>query len=261
MGTRAISLAAGTVLDVSPERTVEVAAAAGFDGTGIWCDPATWSPARAKGIATRLADTGLIALDIEPVILGRGADSGELVIDAAAEIGARFVLIASGPASIDEVVDRVGALARHAAQVPGLTLVVEFLPIFTVASLGDAAHVVGQVGARNVRILVDSLHLARSGGQPASLAARDLSLFPYLQIADASGAAATTKDGLREEALHGRQLPGDGELPLIELVSTVPDVPLSVELRSRPLVEQYPDPVERARRVRASCEYLLHAAS
>lgn len=258
MGTRAISLAAGTVLDVSPERTVEVAAAGGFDAAGIWYDAATWTPQRVEQIVARLDDTGLAALDIEPVILGRGVDHGEAVIDAAAAIGARFVLVASGPASHGEVVDRMGVLTRYAAAVPGLTLVLEFLPIFTIGSLDAAVRVVDEVGAANLAILVDSLHLARSGGSAESLAGRDPSLFPYLQIADAGPDVPSTTELLRHEALHGRLLPGEGALPLVDFVNAVPDVPLSIELRSRQLVAHFPDPVERARRVRTSCEYLLH---
>ena len=58
------------------------------------------------------------------------------------------------------------------------------------------------------------------------------SLLPYLQIADAP-ARPPDPAHLREEALHGRLLPGEGDLPLAETLAAVPSVPLSVELRSR----------------------------
>ena len=58
---------------------------------------------------------------------------------------------------------------------------------------------------------------------------------------------------LRDEALHGRLLPGDGALPLRAALAAVPDVPLSVELRSAALMTRYPDPTERARAVRSAC--------
>ena len=57
-------------------------------------------------------------------------------------------------------------------------------------------------------------------------------------------------DELYDEALNGRLLPGDGELPLVELVAALPPgLPLSLEMRARWLREDYPDPVERARAV------------
>jgi hypothetical protein len=58
--------------------------------------------------------------------------------------------------------------------------------------------------------------------------------------------------GLIREALHGRLLPGEGELPLDRLLAAVPEVPISFEVRSAWLRDTFPDPVERARAVLAS---------
>ncbi len=252
MSSRLISLAAGTVLDIGPAATVDVAAAAGFEAVGIWFDPETWSTAVARNVTRRLADTGLVALDIEPVILGRGPDHGEAIIDVAAEIGVRHVLVASGPADPSEVVERFAALCNRAG---GSTVIVvlEFLPIFSIASLPAALDVVAKAGYANGAVLVDSLHLARSGGTPADLIGVDTRRLPYLQIADALAAPLDPSPaGLRDEALHGRLLPGHGELPLGDVLAAVPHVPLSVELRSRQLMIDYPDPLQRASAVLAA---------
>ena len=92
-----------------------------------------------------------------------------------------------------------------------------------------------------------ALHLARSGGTPEDLIGLEPRLLPYLQIADALAEPVDPSlAGLREEALHGRLLPGEGDLPLAALVAAVPDVPLSVEMRSRQLMIDYPDPLQRA---------------
>lgn len=245
MSERLISLAAGTVLDLGPAETVDVAARAGFGAAGVWFDPQTWTAATTRSVAGRLAATGLVALDIEAVILGRGPDHGEAVVDIAAEIGARHVLVASGLVERSEVVERFAALCDRA--LGSVTVVLEFLPFFSIASLAAATSVVVEAGAANGAVLVDTLHLARSGGTPADLAAVAPRLLPYLQVADA---AATPRDpsptGLREEALHARLLPGHGDLPLAGVLAAVPGVALSVELRSRQLMVDYPDPVQRA---------------
>src|SRR4051794_39839338 len=135
MTERLLSLAAGTVLDCAPEQTVDVAAAAGFGGVGVWCDPASWTDRTTRGVADRLASTGLVPLDIEPVILGRGADPGDRLVDIAAELGVRNILLAGGPAERGAVLDRFGELCdRAATAAAGTTVVLEFLPIFTVGS-------------------------------------------------------------------------------------------------------------------------------
>jgi sugar phosphate isomerase/epimerase len=253
---RLLSLAAGTVLDIDPAQAVDVAAAAGFDAVGIWFDPQSWSQARSRAVTDRLASTGLTALDIEPVILGRGPDPGDAVIDAAAEIGARHVLLAGGAAEPAAVLDRFAALCDRAAAA-GTWVVLEFLPIFRVDRLAAAVRIVTEAARPNGGVLVDTLHLARSGGHPADLRRVPRYLMPYLQVADASDRAPETVAGLREEALHERLLPGEGGLPLAETLAEVPDVPLSFELRSRALLTAYPDPVERARAVLTAARRLL----
>lgn len=252
MDTRLVSLAAGTVLDIDPARTIDVAAAAGFGAAGVWFDPATWTTATAKAVAARLDDTGLVALDVEPVILGRGHDPGDELIDAAAELGARHVLVASMAPDRAAVIERFGALCDRAAPA-GITVVLEFLPIFAVATLADAVGIVQEAARTNGGVLVDTLHLARSGGSPDDLTAV-AALLPYVQIADAPSTPAMS---LRDEALHGRLLPGEGDLPLAATLAAVPSVPLSVELRSRPLMVAYPDPLERAKAVLAATRTLL----
>lgn len=253
--SRMVSLAAGTVLDIGPAETVEAAADAGFGAVGIWFDPTTWTAATTRLVAGRLRATGLVALDIEPVILGRGQDPGDAVIDTASELGARHILVASGPAERSTVLDRFASLCDRAA-LAGTTVVLEFLPIFTVGSLEAAVSIVKEAGKPNGGVLVDTLHLSRSGGTPADLQKVPRRLMPYLQLADAT-AEPPAPDGLRDEALHGRMLPGDGALPLAEVLATVPDVPVSVELRSRSLMSAYPDPTERARAVLAATRRLL----
>ncbi|MET0579305.1 MAG: TIM barrel protein, partial [Ilumatobacteraceae bacterium] len=210
--------------------------------------------------ARRLAETGITPLDMEPVILGRGADPGDALVDTAAELGVRNVLLASGPAERAAVVQRFGELCDRAAP-GGVVVVLEFLPIFSVGTLADAVAVVTEAARPNGGVLVDTLHLARSGGSPDDLAVVPARLLPYLQVADApTDPPARGREALRDEALHGRLLPGEGELPLGAALAAVPDVPLSLELRSSALMTRYPDPTERARVVRSACGRLLGEA-
>jgi sugar phosphate isomerase/epimerase len=250
-GRRLLSLAAGCVLDVSPADTVSVAAEAGFDGAGIWFDPQTWTAATTRDVAARLDATGLVALDVEPIFVSEQGDAGDALVDAAAELGARNVLLVSRHPDQSATTERFGQLCDRAAPA-GINVVLEFLPIMTVASLAAAVEVVTQAGRPNGGVLVDTLHLARCGTAPGELAAVR-HLLPYLQIADAPAhPPGTSMKELRDEALYGRLLPGEGDLPLVEVQEVVRSVPLSVELRSRALHEQHPDALDRARAIHAA---------
>jgi sugar phosphate isomerase/epimerase len=246
---RVLSVAAAVTMEAGPCEAVTIAAGSGWPATGLWFEPDVWTPKTVAEVRRRLSDTGVVCLDLEPVIFSEQGDPGEALVDAAAEIGARHVLVASRLGDVGEEADRFATLCDRAAPA-GITLVFEFLPIFPMGSLDVAGDVVRRAGRPNSGVLVDSLHLARSGGTPADVAAAMASgtSFPYLQIADAPADPPDPSPmGLLDEALRGRVLPGEGALPLDELIGTVSGVPLSYELRSRTLTAAYPDPFERAR--------------
>jgi hypothetical protein len=76
-------------------------------------------------------------------------------------------------------------------------------------------------------------------------------------VADAPRESPESIEALREEALYGRLLPGDGVLPLAQTLEEAPGVPLSFELRSKALMTTHPNPLDRARTVLAAGKRLL----
>ncbi len=252
--TRLLSIAAGVHPDLAPERMVEVAAAAGWPACGVWFDPATWTESTTREVKKRLDDTGVVPLDLEPIIPAPDHDDhGERVLEAAEALGARHVLFTSRLPELSATIDRFAALCDVAGNC-GVTLVCEFLPIFPLRSLAMARDVVSRHPIGAAGILIDNLHLSRSGGGIDDVRAIDVRRFPYLQIADAPAPAPTEFAALLDEALNGRLLPGDGALPIAELLATVPFAPLSFEVRSRALREGFTDPVERARHLLKSAQ-------
>jgi len=253
---RTLSLAAGVMTDIGPADMVSVCARAGWPACGIWFDHKTWDATTTREVRRRLDDTGLAVLDVEPIIPSDGRDDhGEALIDVAAELGARFVLFASRLSELDRSVERYRELCAHASS-SGVVIACEFLPLFPVKNLSLAVEIVERSGARNSGVLVDNLHLARSGSTVSDVRALDPLLFPYVQIADASAASPETVEALGWEAMNGRTCPGEGDLPIAELLSAVPEVPISFEIRSSKLIEDFPDPFERAAHVWARCRSL-----
>jgi sugar phosphate isomerase/epimerase len=265
---RLVSLAAGTILDVGPVEAVDVAADAGFGAVGIWFDPTTWTNKTAERVRARAANRGISVLDVEPVMLmpadASVHDHGDAIVDAAVRLGARNVLVASRDADDARVAARLRQLAERLDGLGGtdIRIVLEFLPILAVRTLPQALAIVADADHPRLGVLVDALHLARAGHTPADLAHVDRHLLPYLQLCDAPAAPADPSiPSLLHEALHGRLLPGDGGLPLIDLLHTVPEVPVSLELRSEVLRTDHHDPVERAHLVRLATARVLAAAS
>ena len=244
--TRLLSLAAGVQLDVAPADMVTVAHDAGWPAVGIWFDGKTWTDSMSREVRQRLDDTGVIALDIEPIIPSEeGNDFAEQLIEAAAVIGARHILFTS------RMKDQARTTARYQevcemARPHGIKVVCEFLPIFPLNTLSMAAEIVATANVTNGGVLIDNLHLSRSGSSVEEVSGMPRELFPYLQICDAPAARPTDFGGLLDEALNGRLCPGEGSLPIVELLQVVQNVPLSFEVRSK-FLRDITDPVERAK--------------
>lgn len=251
--TRLLSLAAGVHPTLAPERMVEVAAAAGWPACGIWFDGAKWTDSTTREVRKRLDDTGVIALDIEPIIPADGADDhAERLVAAAAGIGARNILFTSRVKDEAFNTQRFGECCDMAAP-HGITVVCEFLPIFPLNTLSMAARIVRTAARPNGGVLIDNLHFSRSGATFAELSTLDRALLPYIQIADAPAAVPTTFEALLDDAVNGRMCPGEGGLPIAEMCAAIPDVPISFEVRSKALREGFTDDVERARHLLKFC--------
>lgn len=259
---RLLSLAAGVTpeLAADPLAFVTSAADAGWAATGIWHDPASWTPATTAAVRRRLDASGVVALDVEVIRLGPDGDTGDAVVDVALELGAGNVLAISTHDDAGRTAERLAELCGRAAA-GGVRVCLEFMRFTTVRTLADALDVVEQVGEPNAGILVDQLHVHRCGTTFAEIAAADPALFPYVQWCDgpAEPAGWTTPE-IITDALDARCAPGDGELPVHEFAALFGDeVPFSLEVRSKALRERWPDPTDRARALRARTEAAMAA--
>jgi sugar phosphate isomerase/epimerase len=230
-----LSLAAGTVLDVSAVGAVDVARDAGFDGCGLRPTAEELAPRRLAELRRRLDDSGLVLLDLEVIRLHPEDDAAahDQLLDAAAFLGAAHVLAVSEHPEVAASVDAVGRLADR-AHARGLRIALEFMVFTAVRSLDEALHVIAEAGAGNVGVLVDALHLQRSGGVPEDLIGIPAGRLAYVQLCDAGREGPPD---LADEARHHRLLPGEGHLPLRALAAAAgPDVPLSIEVQSDALL-------------------------
>jgi len=136
------------------------------------------------------------------------------------------------------------------AQPAGMRVSLEFGMFTEVKTIGQALSVIKATDHPSAALLIDPLHLARSGGTPQDVAAVSRDLLPYAQFCDATAIGPSPDDTAEiiREAVDDRLQTGDGALPLRPLLEALPRaIPLSIELRSRALREGWPDPGERAR--------------
>lgn len=261
-----LSLSPLTILDTPPPDQVGAAAVAGFDAVGIRVAPAAdervWpmlgdTPVLRETLA-RTADTGVRVLDVELVVLrpDLDRDGARAVLDAGHRLGARFVLTLGYDPDEARLTDHFAWLCAQAAE-RGLRPGLEFMKYSPVQTLAAAVRIVRGAGHPAGAVLVDALHLRRSGGSPADLLDVPAELLPYGQLCDGPlDPVWPTDDQARAESRTGRLLPGHGEFPLAALVRALPaGGMLSVEAPVAALAGL--DAVQRARRARAAAERVL----
>jgi sugar phosphate isomerase/epimerase len=268
---RQISLAHLTVLDTTPPELVTVAAAAGFSTIGIrlTATPSVGVPPYTDEVLRGgpllretlrcLEDTGVSVFDTEFLRFEPDQPVGipEGFLEVSARLGAKHVLVMSAEPEEARTLERFCELCDRAAAY-GLQVGLEFAIYTGVRTLAHAAEVVARSKRANASVLIDALHFSRSGGWPSHVASVDPSLLRYAQICDAGpdmpGPADTPS--LIREARTGRLLPGEGVLPLAELVAALPEsAPLAIEAPCRETAHL--PALERARRAHQALSALV----
>lgn len=238
-----ISLAALTVLDAGPARQTRAAKAAGFDAVGLRLqpllptDPVIAGDERASDdLLAALQETGLKVTEIGvfPIKAGMNVEALAPVLSLSHKIGARYITCPVEDTDRRRSIDTFARLC-DLAETCGLEALVEFNPYSACRSLAEALAIVEESGRDNARLLIDVLHLSRSGGKPLDLLKIDKTMIALIHLCDAPPPPPHTlgEDELRRESRTARLYPGEGQLWLDELLDILdPAVPLSVEAPS-----------------------------
>jgi sugar phosphate isomerase/epimerase len=247
---RKLSLASGVLPEFGALDVVRAGAEAGFDAVGFWVDPAEWTAADTRAARAALGATDLSLLDVEVVWIKPDSDpdAHRRIIDVGAELGAANVLCVSSDPDMAATARKLAALCRH-AEGSGIRVALEFGVFTEVKNLTQALAVIEQVAHPLAAVLVDPIHVDRSGTTVEQLAALDPTLLPYAQFCDALAARPEPNDfdAVIRDAVDLREQCGEGALPLSAMLDALPPhIPLSIELRSQALREGYPDAPARA---------------
>lgn len=271
-----------TMLDVSPPEMVGIAHEAGFDAVGLRIQAASpdeepWpmgagSPMLRETLL-RLDATGVRVLGVEVARIGPDTSRADYegTLEVGAELGARYLTVNGDDPDTGRVTETFSALVADARPY-GIQPLIEPIPYTEVSNLDVAVRIAGRSEGG---VLLDTLHFQRYGGTPEDLRSIPPGLFGYVQLCDAPLAPPSglprplelprgqSTDGtdLQLESRAMRLLPGDGELPLREILAAALDgIPVSVEAPVLSLRRDH-DPLEFARLARRAVSDVLLAAS
>ena len=261
-----LSLAYLTVDGASPVEHVEAAAASGFRAAGVRVLPPSHlsdaesvvgDPQAIRRLRSVCRSLDVTPLDAEVMSLDAGTSRDDIVamVSTAEALGFRYVQTVVEDTDLSRAADKLVMLADEARDA-GLGVALEFMAFRPLNSLEASLSLIEQSGSDNTAVLVDALHLARSGGTPEAVAAVPAGRIAVAQLCDAAIEAPAGGE-LATEARHGRLHPGEGELWLDDLLDVLPDgLPLSVEVPHPSFTDlTY---TERARAAKAALARFLH---
>lgn len=230
-------------MDISPVELIEAAAAAGYDRVSLFSHnpvvpleghadkfifPKVTEETKrdvlacldASGISVINAEFFLMRPDIELENYVPGLALGR-------ELGARHAITHIFEADPARAVDILGTFC-DIAEGQGLKVALEFCQMTPgCKSIDQAAWFVDQVGKDNLGFGICPMHLVRSGGTARDVAEhRDAIL--YGQINDGHGLHVSAA---YFDEVHDRELPGDGDFPLHDILSALPaEAPIEVKI-------------------------------
>lgn len=230
----------------------------GMGGSGFTF-PLVTPETRRETIAA-LRDTGIAINNIEVFAIHPEVDVAGYT--ATLELGAAL----GGKSATAIIVDPDAARAAEnfaklceLAGAFGIRPAIEFMAMSTVRSIGAAAAIGQAAGYTTGCVAIDALHLIRTGGSPADVAALDPAMIGSVQICD--GPLVMPEDRHVHEAMEGRLLPGQGEFPLRAFVESLPKgIGISVETPNSALRAQHPDALSYARAMHRAATHIVGSA-
>jgi sugar phosphate isomerase/epimerase len=194
-----------------------------------------------RGVTISLGDGFLVLPDAE-----MSAFAGDL--DVLAELGVPWINVVSLDPDLQRTFDQFGALTELGAE-RNIETNVEPVPGLTIGDLPTALAAREHVGRNDFRLLIDPMHVVRSGSTAADIAAVDPAYIGYAQLNDTTVAPRSdVSNSYMEEAMFERMVPGEGELPLHDILSALPDhIVIEIEVPRRSLAMAGVSPIDRLR--------------
>jgi len=203
---------------------------------------------RDRGVAISLGEGCIIRPNSD--IRAAAAD-----MDIMRELGVERLNTVSMDPDLARTLDQLAVFAEMAAE-RGMVSTIELCPVLTINNLDSAVAAVRHVGRGDFNLLLDTMHLGRSGATAAQIAALDPALIDYVQLCDAP--RSPSEPDYLKEATFERMVPGEGQMPLRDYLAALPrTVTISLEVPLRSQAEAGIEPRIRLRRCVDAARRLL----
>jgi sugar phosphate isomerase/epimerase len=188
---------------------------------------------RDRGVTISLGEGFTVRAGMD--VRQRAAD-----LDTMSELGVKRINTVSMDPDLNRSFDQFATLVELASA-RGVETTLEFAPGLGVADLPTALLAIRHVGRPDFRLLIDTMHLVRSGSGAADLAALDPLLIGYVQLCDVPLKPRIAN--YMQESMTERMAPGAGELPLRDILGALPRhlvIGLEIPLQSQALAGASP---------------------
>jgi sugar phosphate isomerase/epimerase len=193
----------------------------------------------ARDLQRMAADVG-VALDFldgmsgwAPIRYPSGADEFliaaldfgvDQALDVCAELGLKHIVaiagFESGALEFAKLVDSFGRFCERAAA-DDIWVDLESMPMLGLPTLKSTWDIVREANCKNSGLLLDTWHFMQSDPDLTLLGSIPRGRIVNVQIVD--GARHPRGGNLWDEAMHFREFPGEGELPLTEILKVLRD--------------------------------------
>lgn len=244
---RKISLAYLTVPGILPMDQIHLAAELGYDFVSLRTIPMgqlgepqiclEQDPDLFAALKQTLKESEMKLLDIELVRIRE-----DLPLDyrkafaCGAELGATEVLSSVWTDEESFAVEAYGKLCEQAAEF-GMNVNFEFPVLSGIKTFQQAVRIQDQVGAKNLKLLMDMIYCYWDRVTPDMLASYGAERFGLIHLCDCPKGWKATE--LQHLVREGREYCGKGEVRLSELLKALPENPCSIELPNQRYLELY----------------------
>lgn len=234
-----------TVFGMSPVDQVRLASALGCGHISTGLRPVPWQmeyfqpwslreDADLRTELRRALQDGGVSISLGegfPVKPGQEVAGYAAELDIFAELGTVAIGSICLEPDLNRALDQFDQLATLAAE-REMAFNLEFAPPHPVNSLEKATALIKELGQDRAKLLLDIMHVFRSGATLDDIAALEPGCIGYVQLCDVP--VVGTDENYYQEACFERCLPGEGELPLTGFLALIPShIPVGIEVPTR----------------------------